>query len=126
MKILLSVGLLLFWASTGLAQMTFTVTGKAGSTAQVTLTAPVVAVVQVLVDQINKNRKCDLIAKTCPGEMAFHTVVSFVEDRVNEAFASYAKDVAERQKTSACKAWKELSVADQDAIKAKLGGAPCD
>lgn len=108
------------------SQTSFEITGKLGSTAQVTLTAPVAAVVQAIVDSANKTNGCDMIAKTCPRGGAFQTIQSYIQDRVNEIFASYEKQVLQAQKVSACETWKTLSTADKDAIKQKLRGAPCE
>lgn len=120
-----SFGFVLLLMGIGYSQTSFEIKGKLGSTAQVTLTAPVAAVVQALVDDANRKNGCDMVAKTCPRGGAFQTVPSYIQDRVNEIFASYEKQVLQMQNISACERWKTLSVVDQDAIKQKLGGAPC-
>lgn len=117
--------LVLLLSGVGYPQVSFTITGRLGSTAQVTLTAPVAAVVQAIVDDTNKRNGCDMVAKTCPRGGAFQTIQSYVTDRANEIFSTYEKQIGELQKTVACNTWKGLSDVDRDAIKQKLGGAPC-
>lgn len=116
--VLLSVGM-------ANAQVSFTITGRLGSTAQVTLTAPVVTVVQAVVDAANKHNGCDMIAKTCPRGGAFQTIASYLTDRIDEVFRSYESQVLEGQKVAACGTWKTLSMIDRQPIIDKLGGDPC-
>lgn len=106
------------------SQMSFTITGKQGSTASVTLTAPVAALMQAVVDDVNTKNGCNMIAKTCPRGGAFQTVMSYLTDRVNEAFDASARQVREKQKASACEIWKTLTTAKKDAITTDLGGNP--
>lgn len=122
----LTFGFVLLLTGIGYSQTSFTITGKLGSTAEVTLTAPVAAVMRAVVDDANRRNDCDMVAKTCPRGGAFHTVQSYLTDRVNEVFSSYEKQVLEAGRILACKTWKTLSAVDQDTIKQKLGGAPCE